>query len=82
MNGIPGNEEEFRLWMVERVGEIQNSQTAMNGKLDVSIANHEALKQRVVTIEKEAEKAKWWENAKVLAMFIVQAAIGIKIHKA
>jgi hypothetical protein len=78
---VPQTTEEFQVWMLEKTTEMLLSQAAMNGKLDVSIANHNALKDRVKSIEDSAVRAKWWENAKVLAMLLVQAVIGVKLHK-
>jgi hypothetical protein len=75
MNFIPQTEEEFRLWMVEKVGEIQQGQATIAGDIKTSIANHNALKDRVTNIETDAKSAKNWENGKFLVTYVVQGLL-------
>jgi len=72
MDGIPQNEEQFRLWMVEKVGEIQTGQQTIAGDLKTSIAKHDALKEQVDEIKGDAKTAKNWENGKFLVTYAVQ----------
>jgi hypothetical protein len=81
MNGIPKTPEEFQIWMVEKVGEIHTTQAVMNGKLDVSISEHRALEQRVSSIERDNRSARYWENGKILALLLLQAAGKIFVGK-
>jgi hypothetical protein len=74
---IPRTPEEFQLWMVEKVGEIQTSQETIHGDIRVAISNHEALKDRVVKIEDAAKSAKNWENGKFLVTYLIQGLIMI-----
>lgn len=72
MNGIPKTDEEFRLWMVDKVGEIHTATAGLSGKIDVSNANHSALQYRMDNVEKAAKSAKNWENAKLLIVLGLQ----------
>ena len=72
MEGIPQNEEQFRLWMVQKVGEIQTSQETIVGDLKTAIANHNALKDQVDDIKSDAKTAKNWENGKFLVTYAIQ----------
>lgn len=72
---IPETPEQFQLWMVEKMGEIQTSQASMNGKLDTAIAKHGALEDRVDEIVDDARSARNWENGKLLGMGLLQTAI-------
>jgi hypothetical protein len=69
---IPQTEEQFRLWMVEKVGEIQTSQQTIVGDLKTSIANHNALKEQVDDLKDDAKTAKNWENGKFLVTYAFQ----------
>lgn len=69
---IPQTEEQFRLWMVEKVGEMQASQQTIVGNLNTTLAKHDALKERVISIEDDAKTAKNWENGKFLVTYAFQ----------
>lgn len=69
---IPQTEEQFRLWMVTKVGEIQQGQATIAGHIETAIANHDALKERVVSIEDDSKSAKNWENGKFLVTYAIQ----------
>jgi hypothetical protein len=75
MEGIPQTEEQFRLWLVEKVGEIQTSQQTIVGDLKTSIANHNALKEQVDDLKDDAKTAKNWENGKFLVTYAVQGLL-------
>ena len=62
----PSNPDEFPIWMVEKIGQIHTQQAEISGKIDVAIAQHAALKERVDVVEAEARTAKHWENGKIL----------------
>lgn len=69
---IPQTEEQFRLWMVEQVGEIKTGQQAIAGDIKAAIANHDALKEQVDDLKSDAKSAKNWENGKFLVTYAVQ----------
>lgn len=71
---FPRTAEEFRIWMVQKVGEIHTSQAAMAGDLRVAVAEHGSLRERVTAMEKENQTAKYWENGKILGLLLIQAA--------
>jgi hypothetical protein len=72
MDSIPQTEEQFRLWMVEKVGEIQTSQQTIVGDLKTAIAHHDALKDQVDDMKADAKSAKNWENGKFLVTYAIQ----------
>lgn len=69
---IPQTEEQFRLWMVEKVGEIQTGQETLAGDVKTAIAKHDALKEQVNDLKDDAKTAKNWENGKFLVTYAVQ----------
>jgi hypothetical protein len=75
MEGIPQTEEQFRLWMVEKVGEIQTGQETLAGDVKTAIAKHDALKEQVNDLKDDAKTAKNWENGKFLVTYAVQGLL-------
>jgi hypothetical protein len=74
-------DEGFRNFMIEKIGEIHTSSAAMEGNLKVAMAQHTALKDRVITIEGAARSAGHWENGKFVALAFVHAiANAFKVH--
>jgi hypothetical protein len=69
---IPQTEEQFRLWMVEKVGEIQTGQETLAGDVKTAIARHDALKEQVDDLKDDAKTAKNWENGKFLVTYAFQ----------
>ena len=81
MTELPKTQEEFQLWMVEKVGEIHTKQAEILGEVKVTTANHDALKSRVDGIVVDARSAKHWENGKFLVTFAIQSAMHLfKFH--
>jgi hypothetical protein len=74
-------DEGFKSFLIEKIGEIHTSSAAMEGKLNVAIEQHGALKARVSTIESAARSATHWENGKFIALATVHAVANIfKVH--
>jgi hypothetical protein len=72
---LPKNQEEMNLWLFKKLNDMELSNETLHGDVRVSIANHDALKQRVGNIESDAKSAKNWENGKFLATYVLQGLI-------
>jgi hypothetical protein len=74
-------DEGFKNFLIEKIGEIHTASAAMEGNLKATIARHDALKDRVVSIERAARSATHWENGKFIALATVHAVANIfKVH--
>jgi hypothetical protein len=74
-------DEGFKSFLIEKIGEIHTASAAMEGKLNVAIEQHSALKARVGTIESAARSATHWENGKFVALAAAHAIANVfKVH--
>jgi hypothetical protein len=74
-------DEGFKQFLIEKIGEIHTASAAMEGNLKAAIVRHDALKDRVASIELAARSATHWENGKFVALAAAHAVANIfKVH--
>lgn len=78
---VPSTDEEFKLWMVQKVGATHTMLADVAGDLKVRESEHNALKERVVSIESDQKSAKRWENGKFLVSMALTGLLKIFSHK-
>lgn len=81
MTDLPKTHEEMLPWIVQKIGEVHTQNAVMNGKLDVAIAQHLALEDRVDGVEATIKTAKQWENGKMLVLLFLQGVAAF-FHRA